>query len=874
LVVKAGSVNETPEQSGIAHFLEHMMFNGTEAFPKNELSAFLGSLGFEFGPDFTASTDYDETWYKLSLSSSNTELISSALDVLVQWAAHATLHPDDVEAERGVVDAEWRESNTGGSSVREAIDQFVFAGTPYQGHPTLGSLEAIEAVSAETLREFYEDWYQPQNMAVIAVGDFHSDTVAELIEEKFSSLTPRGALPNQPEFRHQPPSQPTATVVLSQDISRNSALVYFTRPKAPDQNTASAIADNLAAELVFEMVRSRISDDILGGDNPARSVAFFNEDSLSALALPAIAFDATTENIVEALEQFATELERAKRFGFNDEEFQRAKDKIQAALDADLASLDTIQHREIAQQLRFHFSAGAHAMSGTDTHQIFTNILSQITPEMTSSWIKSQLAYSHPIVILNGPQADAEALPDADFIVELFMKASELTLTPRDSEADTPAQLMEPPDPVAITSQRNLLDDFAIRNVTEFTFANGVRVLYRYSDITAGQAHIFATSPGGESLLEPSEFIGWDIPEGVISNSGIGAISRLEFQRFTQDKTFSVTPFISSTREGFEGRASTEDLEHLFAYIHLLLTQPKVDPVALEAVLSFWDNQVAPEYQILTTALNNEFSDARYGDNLHFALLPPAELLADITASDVAQLFQDRFANAADFTFIVVGDLSLAELRNLAQRYLGTLPTSASRESWRNLEPPPPPGVVNRNVTAGPDDLGYQVLSFTTPIAPSLLKIQETAVLSEIVETRIVERIREELSATYAPDVEIQLFTEPTAVIEAQIVIAGEQNRITEVADIVVDELTGLHATLTLEEFNINKGKLEQNYRFVSNEYWIEAIGFAVENPTFEMGDVLNRRGWLARVEYENVRQLAREVFPEGRYIQILTQRN
>ena len=871
LVVKAGSVNETDDQPGVAHFLEHMLFNGTEQYPKNELTAFLASLGVDFGPDVTAFTSYDDTTYVLSLPSNEDDLIATALDVLVEWAARATILPDDVAAERGIIEAEWHRLTTGGGALlRDGLNEVLLQGTPYHDRPPASYLAAIAATTPEILREFYETWYQPQNMAVIAVGDFNAETVTETIQTKFSALTASRALPAQPvtdDFEYRPPEPPAAAVYHTAERSNNTSHIYLPRPRIANQNTTVALLDDLLAELVLEMLTQRLASDILEERHAALRIDYDNPPLAHRLATPYLALLAQADNMAEALRQTIAEIERARRFGFSDQEFQLAKEILQAELDAYQAGLASLQHKSLANQLLDYVSAGTPAMDGAQTYQVSSDLLAQLTAEHAHDWLATQLGFAYPAVLLLGTEAEAAELPSQAAIVELLGQAAELELQPREATAaGAPTQLMAPPEPATITSERELA-----REVMEFTLANGVRVLFKQTGIHAGNVRVGATSPGGESLLAPEEFIGWEIPETALAFSGVGSLSASQYLRFLSDKTLEITPFIDATREGFDGAAATEDLEHAFAYMHLTMTQPRVDPVSLNIVLGSWRNLLESEDQYARTLATQALYDARYGDNLHFSYGPTLDRLDGISAAAVSQLVAARFANAADFTFIVVGDVELATVKDLAQRYLGTLPSTAETETWRNLEPPPPARVIQRNLTTGTTGEGLLFTTFTTPVEPSLALIHELAVLEEVALTRLQSHIREELSATYSPEVLLDLYTEPTEVVEALIHITGDTSRMDELALDLIDQLTNLASTMTQEEFDLAKEKLETDYGFVSNPYWLENIRFAVENPAFELVEVFNRRELLRNVSYEDVVALAARSFPDNQYIQVVT---
>ena len=871
LVVKAGSVNETDNQPGVAHFLEHMLFNGTEQFPRNELTAFLASLGVEFGPDVTAFTSYDDTTYVLSLPDNDDALINTALDVLVEWAARATILPDDVAAERGIIEAEWHTITTGGGGLlRDGLDEILLQGTPYHNRPPASNLAAIAAVTPETLREFYETWYQPQNMAVIAVGDFNADTIAETIQAKFAGLTAKRALPAQPVadgFGYQPPEPPAAAVYHTAERSSNIGHVFLPRPRVASQNTVTALLDDQLGNLVFDMLQQRLASDILEGRHPALRIGYENPASTNRLAIPYLGLFAQAEDMAAALKLTIAEIERARRFGFSNEEFQRAQDTLQAELDAYLAGLASQQHKTLATQLLEYVSAGTPAMDGAQTYQVSSDLLAQLTAEHARLWLTTQLGFAYPAVLLLGTEAEAAELPSQAAIVELLLGAAELDLQPREAAAAVPpTQLMEPPEPAGITSERELA-----REIMEFTLANGVRVLYKQTDIHAGHVTLGATSPGGESLLEPDEFIGWDIPETAMSLSGVGSLSASQYQQFLSGKTLEIGPFIEATREGFNGAAATEDLEHAFAYMHLTMAQPRIDPVSLDIVLDSWRNLLESKDQSTRALATQALYNARYGDSLHFSYGPTLKRLDGISASGITQLLAARYANAADFTFMVVGDVEPATVKDLAQRYLGTLPAAAATEAWRNLEPPPPERVIQQNLAAGTTGEGQLFTSFTTPSEPSLALVHELAVLEEVVLARLLNHIREELSATYSPEVLLDLYTEPSEVVEVLVHVTGETDRMGELALDLIDQLTNLASTMTKEEFDVAKEKLETDYGFVTNPYWLENIRFAVENPAFGLAEVFNRQELLRNVSYADVADLAARSFPSNQYIQIIT---
>ena len=877
LVVKAGSAHEREDQLGLAHFLEHMMFNGTEKYPKNELSEFLGSLGLDIGADINAYTAYESTVYNLSLPNTDPELIATALDVLVQWAAHATLLPADVEAEKGIVAAEWRQvDDTGHTSLEAGIDATVLAGTPYHNRHPGATLQAIDRTTAAGLREFYETWYQPANMAVVVVGDIAEANIEPVIEAKFAGLQAKRELPPDPIAQaapYQPVEAPAVAVKTTANTSESKANLFFPRPAAAP-NTSAKVLDDMVAELVFAMLRTRLSGDVSNGDNPAREISDQVVPIASQISIPHLQIIAGADDLGQSLELTVAEIERANRYGFGQQEFEQARKNLQASFDALRTELAAAENWQVADELGFHYSAGEAAMDNEQAYAIFTKILAQITPAMAQYWLQQQLEFATPSVVVIGPDEQAGDLPTQDWIAQLISNTAVLDLKPRETNAaPTADRLMEPPEPAKVAATRELP-----HGITELTLANGVRVLHIENDASPGNVSFSAVSPGGESQLEPDELIGLGIPTSALASSGVGELSVEQYQNFLADKTLEIEPFLSQISEGFNGSAASQDFEHLLAYVHLTMTQPKVDPTALEALLTtireYWTSANLPSIN----RVHREFFQARYGDSPYFSIAAQLASLEGVTAADVTKLLQDRFANAADFVFAIAGDISLERAQELAQRYLGTLPATAERETWREIVQPPPTEAIERTVNVESDDTGQLLLHFITATtdADSTAKQLRAELLREIVETRLFSLVREQLSATYYPIVRLRLASEPRSEFDAQVQFEAEPDRVAEIAKIVLAELTELSNTITTEEFTAAKEKLARNKpaSATDNQTLVNLLLTVADDadPAAKLADHFGMAELLEAIDYDSIKALAAEVYPADQYILVTAQ--
>ena len=868
LMIKAGSANERDDQRGYAHFLEHMMFNGTKKYPKAELADFLGTLGADIGPDVGAYTGYDETGYQLNLPFNDLAKIKQAIEVLHEWARNANIEPEFVDKERGVIEAELRGVQKEGiAHLFAGNENTVLDGTPYDNRDPGGTLEAIRATTAEGLREFYETWYQPHNMAVIAVGDFDASEIETAIVEQFSEVA-KVADPVQSrvaQYSYQPAGNPVSANYSPQAID-SEAHLSFARPSDHDPGSTDAVLDELVSRAVLNILQKRVAADINSGDNPARSIELTPNLPTTKIKVDTLALRAEPSQLGAAVAGTIAELERLKRFGVSADELGQIKEELQAEQDQELDNLESRQSEDVMFSLVQHFISGKAHLSGADRHRIYSIVLAQITPDMIQTWVLRQLQFSQPAIVLVGPEEARDVLPTEADITSLLEQAGGLELEQRQAAAPVAevTQLMARPEPAEIAAERDLGE-----GLTELTLANGVKVLHKHSDLAPDSVSIAATSPGGEFNLSDENLIGWGFPTAILYKSGVGELSAAQYQAFKADKEYEIDPVISKTRDGFGGVSSVQDLEHALAHVHLTMTNPRVEQQGVDGLVKEINEFSSFESPALQDAYNT-INRLHYGDSQRFQATPPAEVLARLSVDSVRQVIRDRFSNAADFTFIFVGDISLDALKDLTQRYLGTLPSTGERETVENLERPLPAGVHQHTVTAGPNDSGQILLRFQSPTEYSTLLTHQTRVLWEIVETRMFNLLRRELGATYAPQLLVNNHYEPAEVTEVQTFIDTAPDQAAEVAKQLVAELTGLAESMTQEEYDLAISKLESKFTLESNEILVENLKRYVEFPKLDLNELLNPEQFVEQMNYKDIKALASQVLPADHYIQVL----
>lgn len=842
LVVDAGSAIETDEQLGAAHLLEHMMFNGTEEYPGNELITRLELLGTSFGADLNAYTSYDETVYSLSVRN-DVNSMRQALAILEQWAGHALILDDDVEAERGVVAAEWRSRRAGVQGRSLAfIEQTLLDGTPYENRSPVANEKAILTIDPEEIRAFYDDWYRPDLITVIAVGDFTSADIEDMIKEEFAGLESRssdnstsgdsmsgdsasGDSTSGDPLRVREPylsrSELQAEVFRDEELTSSFAEVVFPGPKQV-LISSQDIAHQLRIDVALQQIRVRLSDRIARGELPGARVYVANDSFVSTSDVRGLGISATPADFEVVLEALFEEIERMRRFGSTEQETSVSVEQRRAEVESRIESRPTKQDNDHADDLiRFATTASAAAIAeGVDAEELA--ILDTLKAADVTAGFQAYIGNRPPAIMVFGPD-DVEWFPGPLRADNLWKLTQADPVDRYEPPEQAPELLMEPPDPVPSTASEIDL------GATQLMFENGATVILHRTGISLDKVHFTALSPGGDSVIDPADVKRLALISAVADGSGLGPHDPATVAAILRDDVLSLSTFVSFEVEALTGTSSSGDLEDLMAATHLLMTEPRADDVAfsrldlsLRPVLE--DPSISPSQSIGVA-----WGEMRYGGDERFQPLN-LEALDSLTADDLS-LFLDRFNNPADFTFIFVGDLDIATATDLAQRYIGSLEprldgnsnvNQAREEVAWNLIPEPPAGVVTRTVEAGQSDLGSLVIRHAQkspgdagdPVAMELLR--------ESLAVMVRDEFRERLGAAYAPSVAVRYEHDDEARIRTEIRIEADPADLPAIEQGVAELLAAVAADgIPPETFDAAASILGERYRFVSNEDWL-----------------------------------------------------
>ncbi len=872
LAIRAGSVDEFGPSTGVAHFVEHMLFNGTEKFPENELIDVLRSFGAAFGADVNAYTSFDETVYLLTVPNEDQSL-QAGLNVLEQWLSHATFDAEQVVDERGVVLDEWRVRTQSIDGRRfDVIEQMYLAGTPYEGRSPIGTDESISGMTDTELRDYYDTWYRPDNAAITVVGDIDVDDVEADLQRLFGPAVSRAddaraaedvqfATTTEPAFGlHSDPDQRTVDVEVALPLP------------AFEGNGTAAWRTQLIDLVAYDALVRRLDQDLAAGTAPFDAVGPESNSFVESLDAPALFASADAARVTDTIQVLLDEHERVYRFGFSDDEVEIAKSTLRSSYDTFYAGRDSAQDVDYGDEYVDHFLSGSAYPTIADEYEISIDILDAITTEAVDLRFGARWANSEPQVIVSTPESDVGQMPSEAEVLAMIAELEGRELAPRGAQRDLPEALMQRPDgvsPVSIDEVVSTGD--RLFDPVEITYPNGVRVILNTNTIVEGEVFFQASSPGGSSLVADDDVVDALYAADLVTTSGIADFNQAEMAQIMAGSDVEVSAWISPYRDNFAGSAASVDLEVVLQLMHLYMTQPRFDPVALGQL----QNQYGPAVDDPATspglAGNDALLDARYPGELRYAVLPTPEQFDTLDLAGVERVWNDRFGNAADWVFVFSGDIDFETATDLAGSYLGSLP-AAEPERWIDVEDPPPAGIVQAGVEAGTGDTASLTLLFTGVAVDSDSKLRVTAdVATEVIDARLTDVIREQNGDSYSPFAVSYLTTDPDPVIETYISVTGSPDRIEAVADLVVTELADLTANGPSDQEFFNAfAQVEEAYNFVNNgEFITELLNDAID-PALDLDDYLFESAELNSVSADSVRRYLDTHVPAEQYIQVV----
>ncbi len=748
LAVNAGSILEEEDQLGLAHFLEHMAFNGTRDFDKQEMVNYLESVGMRFGPDLNAYTSFDETVYMLEVPTDSVEIMENALLIMENWASGITLSDEEIEKERGVVLEELRAGKGAGARIRDQQFPTLLRGSKYPDRIPIGTEEIIQTADAETFRRFYERWYRPDNMAVIAAGDFDPAEMEARIKARFSSLVrPDGPL-DRPSHPIPPHEETLVSVIADPEVPSTSFVIYHLFPT----RSTTTEADNRRSfvEAVFHgMLNLRLGELRQEPDAPFLFAGSGSGSLVRSSDGHVQSAQVKEGRMLDALRAVLTEIERVDRFGFTQSEIERSRANALRGLESALAEKDKRPSRAHAGEALQHFLTGS-ALPGIEFNVAQARReIPTITIEEVNALARQTSSEGSRVIAVTGPEKESVELPSAEDLLAVFDEVSaDTTITPwEDNVLEEPLVKEKPRLSIVIRETRH--EEIG---VTEWELRNGVRVVMKPTDFRNDQVLLQGFSPGGSSLVDDANLASARFATTVLSAGGLGEFDPVQLGKALTGKLAGASVSISSLEESVRGSASPEDLETLLQLTYLHFTAPRLDSVRAEAALDRFREQTRNSSLDPGSVFSREIEKALNGDHPRYQDTTE-EALAKVDLARSLSIYQDRFADASDFTFVIVGNFEPQKIKPLVMTWLGGLPSTQREETWRDVSAKRPPGVTHLNVWKGLEEQSRVRIDIEGKLNWNRQDTHDIQSLAAALRITLREELREELGGVYGVSV-------------------------------------------------------------------------------------------------------------------------
>jgi zinc protease len=748
LAVDAGSILENENQLGMAHVVEHTAFNGTTHFAKNELVSYLQSVGVRFGADLNAYTSFDETVYILTIPTDTARIVEKAFTILSDWAHGQVFDSAEVMSERLVVREEWRGRRGAGDRMLQQWLPIAFKGSQYALRLPIGTEQSIMSVTPAKLRQFYRDWYRPDLMAVVAVGDFDPAAIEAQIRKHFSSIPAVRNPKPRPVYDVPATHAPLVGIATDKEATGTTVNLTFKIPAEPSK-TAADYRDDLIGQLYVQMLNERLDELTQKPDAPFLA-AGASKDNFFARSTEAFSIGARVNEggVEKGLEGLVTEARRLAQFGFLQSELDRAKQNLLRGYERAYAERDKSQSASLADEYVRNFLEQEPIPGIAYEYDLARQFLGTVTLDDVNRLSKEWMPEENRVIVVQTPLKPGVPVPTESAILAVFDRAAKSTVAAYSESVAGDALLAKLPDQGKIVGAKSIPSIGAV----EWKLSNGARVIVKPTDFKDDEILFGASSPGGSSLAPDSTFMSAAFAAQIASLGGVGNLSRIDLGKRLSGKSVGVNPDINETTEGFNGRSSRKDLETLFQLVYLEFTAPRPDSAAFATFrgqgAAFVANRGASPEAVFSDTV--QVTMAQHSPRAR--PLTPATF-AEIDARKALDFYRDRFADAGDFTFAFVGNVDTVTLKPLVERYLASLPTRARKETFVDRDRGAPRGVIQRTVRKGVEPKANTIMMFTGGCRYSPETRFRMRALTALMQIKLTESLREKLGGTYSPSV-------------------------------------------------------------------------------------------------------------------------
>lgn len=829
---KVGSILEEPQQRGLAHFLEHMAFNGTKNFPGDDkglgIIPWCETAGIKFGTNLNAYTGVDETVYNISNAPiDRAGVLDSCLLILHDWSNYVLLKDDEIDKERGVIREEWRSRNSGVMRVYTDLLPTIYPGDKYADCLPIGSIDVINNFPYKEIRKYYHKWYHPDLQGVVIVGDIDVDAVEAKLKTAFADVKKAENPAERVYYPVADNQEPIVAIGTDKEVDDPSIEIYFKQDATPDAEKGNVgyLASQYMISMITNMLDARL-EEIIQSANPPFTRAyssygkFFLAKTKEALNLTA---SSKADGIEGSLKALLQEAERARRFGFTESEYARARANYLQHLESAYNERENTQHDTYVGEYVRNF-LHAEPIPGIEAeYQMMNQLAPNIPVQAMNMVIQQLLPDSNQVVIIAGPEKEGLKYPTKEEVLVLLKGMKSLDLQPYVDKVSDEPLMKEAPKGGKIVSEK----EGEIYGTTKLVLSNGVTVYIKKTDFKADEIQMKGTSLGGKSIFPDKDALNFAVIDNVASIGGLGSFSQVDLTKVLAGKKASVHASVGATTENVLGSCSPKDFETMMQLTYLTFTAPRKD---MEAFASF-KNRMKAELESAQAnplaSINDSLQKAMYSNHPRVVMMKP-EIVDNIDYDRVLEMYNDRFKDASDFTFYFVGNIDPETAKPLIEEYLGALPAINRKETFKDTKMYIRKGTYKNEYAKEQQTPTATIVFLYNGKAPYTLKNDILAgYMAQILDIVYTEEVREKEGGTYGVNCFSTLRKYPKEELLLQIIFQTDPAKKDKLTGIVIDELKKLAAegpsTVHLQkvkEYMLKKYADNQK----ENGYWLNNL--------------------------------------------------
>ena len=829
---KVGSILEEPQQRGLAHFLEHMAFNGTKNFPGDDkglgVIPWCETVGIKFGTNLNAYTSIDETVYNISNAPiDRTGVLDSCLLILHDWSNYILLKDDEIDKERGVIREEWRSRNSGMLRVYTDLLPTIYQGDKYADCMPIGSIDVINNFPYKDIRDYYHKWYRPDLQGIVIVGDIDVDTVEAKLKAVFADVQK----PVNPAERTYYPvtdnKEPIVAIGTDKEVDDPSIEIYFKQDATPDseKNNVGYLASQYMTSMISSMLNARLNELVQSANPPFTRASSYYSDFFVAKTKEAFALSASSkaDGIETALKTLLQETERARRFGFTESEYARARANYLQSLESAYNEREKTKHGSYVREYVQNFLNG-EPIPGIEAEYAMMNQLAPNIPLQAMNMVMQQLVPdSNQVVIIAGPAKEGLKYPTKEEVINLLKGMKDLDLQAYVDKVSDEPLMKEAPKGGKIISEK----EGDIYGSTKLVLSNGVTVYVKKTDFKADEIRMKGTSLGGKSIFPDKDALNFAVMDNVIAVGGLGNFSQVDLTKVLAGKKVSVNAGLGATTENVFGTCSPKDFETMMQLTYLTFTAPRKDAEAFESFKNRMKAQLESAQANPLSSINDSLQKAMYNNHPRVVRMKP-EMGDQIDYDRILEMYNDRFKDASDFTFYFVGNIDLETAKPLIAEYLGALPAINRKETFKDTKMSIRKGVYKNEYAKEQQTPTATIVFLYSGKAPYTLKNDILlSFATQVLDMVYTEEVREKEGGTYGVNCFGDLQKYPKEQLLLQIVFQTDPAKKDKLAGIVVDELKKLAAEGP-SDVHLQKVKEYMLKKYADNQkengYWMNNL--------------------------------------------------